>query len=176
MVQVTEENRCLSLSLSNDEKCSPKWLKLRSSLIELIQSKKKKLCPSADFVEYFVSPSQLGLLTYKSLSQLTIFEMKSTARSALLQSKFVRDVSQKERIAPWSLLLADPYLVLHHSLVQELFDAKKAHELAPSSLLKEVRHHITDIPIPESTTHQSLQRLLNGFSVFASRNPLVSAI
>ena len=175
MVQVTEENRCISFSMSADGRGSPKWLKLRSSLIELIQLKKKKLCPSVDFTEYFIYPSQVGLLTHKSLSQLTVFEMKSVTRCALLQNKFALDVSEKKKIEPRSLILTDPYLVLHHTLVQQLFDDKKAHELVPSSLLKQIRHQITDIPIPENTTYQSLQKLLNVFSIFAGRNPLVSA-
>ena len=174
MVQVTEENRCISLSLSIDEECSSSWLKLRSFLTEFILSKSKKHCPMVDFTEYFISPSQLGLLSEKNLSKLTIFEMKNVSRNALLRSKFVRDVNQKERISPRSLLLADPYLVLHPTLVQELFDPKKTNELVPSSSLKEVRRHFKDIPVPVNMTYQSLQKQLNTLSVFSGRNPMVS--
>ena len=87
MVQVTEENRCISLSLSVDEECSSSWLKLRSSLAELILSKKEKLCPAVHLTEYFISPSQLGLLSEKNLSQLTVFEMKNVSRNVLLRKQ-----------------------------------------------------------------------------------------
>ena len=167
MVQVTEENCCISLSLSVDEKCSSKWLKLRSSLTELIFSKKEKFC--------FISPSQQGLISEKNLSQFTVFEMKNVSRNVLLRSKFVHDVNYKERIGPNSLLLADPYLVLPPTLVQQLFDPKKVNELVPSSSLKEVRHHFKDIPVAVNMTYQSLQKQLNNLSVFAGRNPMVSA-
>ena len=93
MVQVTEEKCCISLSLSVDKEGSSKWLKLRSSLIHAILSKKEKLCPSVEFIEYLIHPSQLGLVFHKSLSQLSVFEMKSATRCALLRSKFVLDVN-----------------------------------------------------------------------------------
>ena len=174
MVQVTEENRCISLSLSTDKECSPRWLKLRSSLTELILSKKEKLCPTVEFTEYFISPSQLGLLSQNNLSQLTVFEMKNVSRNVLLESKFVCDVDGKERIDPRLLLLADPYLVLRPTLVQQLFDPKKANEMVPSGSLEEVRHHFMDIPVPVNMTYRSLQKQLNNLSVFAGRNPMVS--
>ena len=176
MVQVTEENRCISLSLSTEKECSSKWLKLRSSLIDMILSKKEQFCPSVDFTEYLVSPSQQDLLSHKTLSQLIVFEMKNVARCVLLRSRFVLDISQKEKIFPSSLLLADPYLLLHPALVRQLFDREKANELVPSSLLREVSHHITDTSVLESTTYQSLQKVLNGLSIFAGRNPMVSGI
>ena len=171
MVQVTEENRCISLSLSTDKKFSSKWLKLRCSLIEFILSKKNKLCPTVDFTEYFVSPSQLGLLSQKNLSQLTVFEVKNVSRNMLLRSEFVLDVNQKERISPHSLLLADPYMVLRPTVVQQLFDPKRANELVPSSSLNEVRHHFKEIPLSANLTYQSLQKQLNTLSVFAGRKP-----
>ena len=92
----------------------------------------------------------------------------------LLRSKFVLDVSQKEKISPSSLLLADPYMVLRPALVQQLFDSNKANELVPSNLLKEVRHYVTYIPVPENATFQFLQKQLNNLSIFAGRNPMVS--
>ena len=99
--------------------------------------------------------------------------MKSVTRCVLLGSKFVLDVSQKEKVSPSSLLLADPYVVLRPALVHQLFDSNKANELVPSTLLKEVRHHITHIPLPDNTTYLSLQKQLNNLSVFAGRNPMV---
>ena len=176
LVQVTEENRCVSLSLSIEEQCSSKWLKLRSSLIDLILSKKEKLCPTTEFTEYFISPSQLDLLSENSLCELTVFEMKDVSRNALLRSKFVHDVSQKDKTSPQSLLLADPYLVLCPAFVQQLFDSEKANELVLSSSLKEVRHHFTDIPVPQNTTYKSLQTQLNNLSIFVGRNPMVSVL
>ena len=100
--------------------------------------------------------------------------MKDVSWNALLGSKFIHDVNQKERISPRSLLLADPYLVLPPTFVQQLFDPKKVNELVSSSSLKEVRHHFTGIPVPLNMMYQSLQKQLNNLSVFAGRNPMVS--
>ena len=160
--------------MSVDKTCSSKWLKLRNSLIDIILSKKEKLCPSVEFAEYYVSPSQLGLLSRKSLSQLTVFEMKSVSRSVMLQSKFVHDVNRTEKILTNFLPLADPYLFLHPAYVQPLFDSNKANRLVLPSLLKEVRTHITDFPFPENMTYFSLRKQLNRLSVFAGRDPMVS--
>ena len=93
----------------------------------------------------------------------------------LLQSKFVRDVDQKEEISSHSLLLADPYLILPPTLVQQLFHPKKADELVLSSSLKVIHHHFTNIPVPVKMTYQSLQKQLNNLSVFAGRNSMVRA-
>ena len=174
MVQVTERNCRVSLSLSVDEEGSPRWLKLRSSLIHVILSKKEKLCPSVEFTEYLIHPSQLGLVSHKSLSQLSVFEMKTVIRCALLRSKFVLDVKQTERSSPSSLFLADPYLILHPKLVHHLFDSEKADQQVPSSFLREVCRQISSIPFLENMTYLSLQKQLNCLSIFAGRNPLVS--
>ena len=142
----------------------------------MVLSKKEKLSPTLEFSEYLVSPSQLTLIFHKNLDQLTVFDMKSIARCALLRTEFVQDVSQKEKISPSTLLLADPYLVLHPTSVQLLFDIEKSTDLVPSSLLKEVRHHFSDIPVSANTSYQSLQNQLNKLSIFAGRNPMVSGI
>ena len=174
MVHITEENHCVSFAVSLDEEFPSKSLELCSSLITKILTMKKELCPSVDVIEYLISPSHLSLLFEKTLSQLTVFEMKDVARCILCRNRFVLDVKGKDRISAAALISTDPYLILRPTTVQELFDSNKLTELVPAGLLEEVQHHIQEIFVPENSTYESLQKQLNKMSIFAGRNPLVS--
>ena len=174
MVHITEENRCVSFVVSFNQAIPYKSLELCSSLIDKILTMKKELCPSVDIIEYLVSPSHLSLLFGRTLSQLTVFEMKDVSRCILLRNQFVLDVKGKERISAAALISTDPYLILRPTTVQELFESNKSTELVPACLLEEIRHHIQEIFIPQNSTYGSLQKQLNKMSIFAGRNPLVS--
>ena len=52
MIQISEENRCISLLVSMNQECPAKSLELRCSAIDTIRSKQKELCSSVQVHEF----------------------------------------------------------------------------------------------------------------------------
>ena len=133
MVQVSDENRCVSLLVSSNQECLAKSLELRSSVIDTIRSKQKELCSSVEVQEYLISPSQLSHVPDCNFSQLTVFAMEDVARNVRNKSRFVLDIKRKEKISIEHLLHFDPYQVLPSTAVQQLFASDKWKEPVPPS-------------------------------------------
>ena len=133
-VQVSDENRCVSLLVSSNRECPGESLELRSSVIDTIRSKLNELCSSVEVHEYLISPSQLSHVPDCNFSELTVFAMEDVARNVRDKSPFVFDTKRRERINLEHLLHFDPYTsVLPPTAVQELFASDKWSEPVPAS-------------------------------------------
>ena len=133
ILQISDENRCVSLLVSSNQECSTDSLKLRSSVIDTIRSKLKELCSSVEAHENLISPSQLSHIPDRNFSEITVFAMEDVARSIRDTKRFVLDSKRKERISLKCLLHFDPYQVLPPMAVQQLFANKKLSEPVPAS-------------------------------------------
>ena len=133
MVQVTEENHCISLLVSLNQECPADSLDLCSSMIDLIRSKQKELCSSIEVYEYLISPSELSHVPHRNFSQLTVFAIEDVAKSVWDKKWFVFDSKRKERISLECLQHFDPQQVLPPTAVQQLFASDKSSEPVPAS-------------------------------------------
>ena len=133
MVQVSDENRCVSLLVSSNQEYPTDSLELRSSVIDTIRSKQKELCSSVQVHEYLISPSQLSQVPDRNFSELTVFAMEDVPRNVRCKKQVVSDCKRKERISLERLLHFDPYQVLSPTAVHQLFASDKWSEPVPSS-------------------------------------------
>ena len=131
IIQVSEENRCVSLLVSLNQECPTKSLELRSSAIDTIRSKQKGLCSSVKMHEFLISPSELSHVPDRNFSDLTVFAMEDVAISILDKEQFVCDTKRKERISLEHLLHFDPYQVLPPTAMQQLFASDKSFKPVP---------------------------------------------
>ena len=133
MVQVSDENRCVSLLVSLNQECPDELLELRSSVIDTIRSKQKELCSSVEIHEYLISPSQLSHVPYRNFSELTVFATEDVVKSIRNKKHFVSDCKRKERLRLACLLHFDPYQVFTTTALQELFASDRLSEPVPAS-------------------------------------------
>ena len=133
MVQVSEENCCVSLLVSLNQECLANSLELCSFVIDTIRSKQKELCSSIEVHEFLISPSELSHVPCCSFSQLTVFTMEDLARNVRCKKKFVFDTKRKKRISLECLLHFEPYKILPPTSLQQLFPSGKWSEPVPAS-------------------------------------------
>ena len=125
MVQVSDENRCVSLLVSSNQEYPANSLELRSFVIDTIRSKQKELCSSVHVHEYIISPSHLSHVPDRNFSELTVFAMEDVARNIRGKKRVVSDCKRKETIRLEHLLHFDPYQVLPPASLEQLFSSDK---------------------------------------------------
>ena len=133
IVQISEENRSVSLLVSLNQECPAKSLELRSSVIDTIRSKQKELCASVKVNEFLISPSELSHVPDRNFSDLTVFAMEDVAISVRDKERFVLDTKLEKRISLEHLLHFDPCKALSPTAVQQLFASDKWSEPVPAS-------------------------------------------
>ena len=131
IIQVSEENRCVSVLVSLNQECPAKSLELCSSTIDTIRSKQKELCSSVKKHEFLISPSELSHVPDCNVSDLTVFAMEDVVISIRDKERFVFDTKREKRISLNHLLHFDPYQVFHPTAMQQLFASDKSFEPVP---------------------------------------------
>ena len=179
VVEFSEQHRRVSVIVSCDESNITEHVKLRSSLIAKILAILGEFCPQVELEEYVIPSCEVMQLLDHDLAEMNVFPMRDVARSILRRKELVpsaADMKKKEPLS--SLLSSDPYQLLHPRTVQLLFDKDKSSQLASESILRAVGGQVRGmgfLSLPAKPTHQDLQDQLNKLSIFAGRNPLVSA-
>ena len=149
-----------------------------SAVIRLVLDLKQQLCPNVETDEYLISPSLLNWSAADwcvSPSDNDLFPIENVAKSMLLHDEYIlsRAHSASEDFATKDVLQFEPYYQLSPSSVCELIDSSKADEIVSHSLLREVKSRC-QLNQLERQTHSNLKKQIDQFSIFASRDPIVS--
>ena len=124
--------------------------------------------------------SHLPLFTcysFTALSNADLIDMHDVARSMLLHEDFILDhkkgrvLFQTEEAIPF-----EPYYLLSPSSVCQLFNSSMAEQPVPISLIQEVSRLYQPLKMKLQSYRESCREFVNGLSMFAGRNPLVSSL
>ena len=180
IVELIDYNRRVVVAMSHKTDSRPvECSKHRSAVIRLVLDLKQQLCPNVETDEYLISPSLLNNWSAAdwcvSPSDNDLFPIENVAKSMLLHKPYIhsRAHSASDHFATKDVLQFEPYYQLSPSSVCELMDSSKADEIVSHSLLREVKSRC-QLNQLERQTHSNLKKCIDQFSIFASRDPMVS--
>ena len=137
-VKCNSEKACIVAVVSYNDETRLEHLKIRSSLIKLILTIVKEICPTVDLMEYIVPGSQVHSLLRSNFKDLTLYSIEDIGRAALMNEKTVASTN-KIPIDMSSLIYDDPFLHLTIAHCQHLFDEALSSQPVPDSFLEEVK-------------------------------------
>lgn len=165
LVEVSEHNRCVTILVSK----GLKGKQVFSLLIREVLKLQEDLSPCA-YTEYIISPIKDACVT--PVSQHVVYELQDVARATLVRSwmdtekDVVKDIGAEE-----------PYLFLVPVIIKDLFDKSKEDEVFPDGQIHQICCDVIAMHKNLSCsqlTYLDVRNILNKFSTFAGRNPLVS--
>ena len=179
IVEVVEEGRSVIVLVSLRSSQPSAYAELCSSLVGTVLSIQQEVCKGVHLHESLMSQTQLQNYPWDDkMSSLALFDIKNIAQSILEKKPCVVDRNGKEMLSLEKSLPFEPYCILRQSSIKLLFDSSKEDQPAPSSLIHEVRTGCRQIlpanSLAKGISLGSLRILLNRFSLFVGRNPLVS--
>ena len=176
VIEVLDNNRWVLVTMSSEDTHSIQHTaaKLRSSLIGLVLHRQQKHCPCIDVSEFLISPELVRQYPFDSLPDSNLFHIRQVAESILQQKLVVPSYKDGRGYLRVQLLPLEPYHLLPHSIVCELWDPKMANESVPTPLLQKIRQFREQSKV-KSQVYAELREDLKGLSIFADRNPLVSS-
>ena len=174
VVELIDNNRRVLLAMSYDKPCAEQFAKLRSSLIALIIGLRQEHCASVEVSDYLVSPSLVQQYPFDTLPDTDLFDIHDVGRSILQSKPVVLSYKDGRGSLNTSSIPYEPYQFLAKSYVFQLLNSKIADEPVPSSLLHCIRHVFHQFKM-KPQNYKQLRECLDGMSIFAGRNPLVSA-
>ena len=179
IVEVLEEGRCVIVLVSLGSSQPSAYAELCSSLVATVLSIQEEVCQGVQLHESLISQTQLQHYPWDDeMSSLALFDIKNIAQSILEKKPCVVDRSGREMLYLEKSLPFEPYCALKQSSIQLIFDDSRQDQLTSSSLIHEVRTGCRQIlptnSLAKGITLGSLRVMLNRFSLFVNRNPLVS--
>ena len=179
---VTDCNRQLKLLSSHKE--DKESLEVFSSLVSQILSLVEKLCPSCEFQEYFMTPAQVQeAVSVDTLNNLTLFKIEEIARSAVLKTNphgITNGMTEEYHINSSVLVRRrEPYFCLLPRVIRELFNEERSDLMVTEESLEHIKSSVSGkivLFLPSQPTHKHIRELLNKYSLFAGRNPIVSVV
>ena len=177
LVELLDNNRRVLVAMSYSKDRPMEHAKLRSSLISLVHHLHQEHCSSVEVYECLISPSLVQQYPFNDLPDTDLFDIQDVAESILCQKPFIS--SQSEccigRLPTQSLPL-EPYHLLSPSSVCELFNHSNADQPVPTTLLREITKHFSQLKMKPQVYYKELREHLDNHSLFAGRNPLVSNV
>ena len=180
LVELIDYNQRVVVAMSHKTDSRPvECSKHRSAVIRLVLDLKQQLCPNVETEEYLISLSLLNNWSAadwcESPSDNDLFPIENVAKSMLLHKPYIISHAgiTSDLFATKDVLQFEPYYQLSPSSVCELMDSSKAAEIVSHSLLREVKSRC-QLNQLERQTHSSLKKCIDQFSIFASRDPIVS--
>ena len=176
IVQMSENNRCITVLTSNDE--ASMACQLQSKIINDIFNLQKDTCPSYDITECLISPSDIGRSLTDRISDIPVFVMRDVTHAMLTNTKYVTDDSGTTTVEVASLFFEnEPFSKVCPEFIKVLFNSVKSSELLPSIYLEYLCSRcsaIMKLCALKDYTFFSVREHLNSHSMFAGRDPLVS--
>ena len=174
MVEVSEDNRCVTILLSDND--SIQACQLRTSLIKDILNLKNELCPCK--AQQFVIPcGNAKDVIDKEVRHRTLYALGEVARGVILRGH-VRDSNRllDEALDVKAIISEnEPFLCIDPQVTVALFDDDNRKLQLPDSSIQHIQETCGHtFSLPTNLTHHSIREHLSRFSVFAGRNPLVS--
>ena len=171
VIELLDNNRCVMVAMSFTSRVE--YAKLRGSLIALIRNLlHKQHSPALEVCEFLISPNLVHQYPIDTIPDTDLFDMYYVARSILLRKPIVLSHGDGHGHLKTQSLPFEPYHLLAPSYVSQLFNPNMADQPVPGPLLQEVRQlcRQTKVEFGELREH------LDGLSLFAGRNPLVSSV
>ena len=177
VIEVLDNNRQVVVAMSCDESdhtSQTEHAKLRSSLISLIRSLQYEYCNILSVCEFLISPDLVRQYPMDSnLPDSGLFDICHVARAMLLHKKVVPSYKDSSGCLPLQSLPFEPYHRLESSFIFQLLNPDKADEEVPTSLLHKIRTLCHQFKM-KPQVNKNLREYIDGLSLFAGRNPLVS--
>ena len=174
VIEVLDNNRRVVVAMSCDESdhtSQTEHAKLRSSLISLIRSLQHEYCSILSVREFLISPDLVRQYPM-DLPDSDLFNICHVARAMLLRKKVVPSYKDSSGCLRLQSLPFEPYHRLEAPFICQLLNPDKADEEVSASLL----HRIQKLCHQEPQVYKDLREYIDGLSLFAGRNPLVSTL
>ena len=172
MVEVTEDNRCVTVLVSRSSLIES--YQLRASLIKEVLKLKNELCPCTS-KQFIIPPGDVKDVMEKKQKNHILYALRDAAKGVLTKE----NVTSSDECVPVHLVVGEkePYICIVPFVTKALFtDTNKDLPLPDHYVrhIKEVCEEIMSLYPSSDFTHLSVREHLNKYSIFAGRNPLVS--
>ena len=183
VVELVDHKRCVMVVMSHMTRSRKvKLIKCRSKVIRLILNLKQEFCPHMETAEYLISPSKLQKWPEDNVhfpDDGDLLSIVNAAESMLKKSPYILSLkgTSEECNSTEQVLLDEPYHLMKTSTVCDLMDDNKKNKLISSpSVLREVNNscHLNQSDL-SPTCHLCLRECVDRLSIFAGRDPIVSA-
>ena len=177
MVEVTEHNRCVTILVSNSHLIES--YQIRTLLIREVINLKNELC-QCKTEQFVIAPGNVRNVIDKEMRHRTLCSLKDVARGVLVKGlvRYINSTSDERRDVQSVVGEKEPYYCIDPLVTKSLFSDSKKDSPLPSQYIQHVKEMCREIMtwyLPSSdSTHLSIRKHLNQFSIFAGRNPFVS--
>ena len=176
VVEVTDNNRCVTVFVSNDKGVESQ--KICCSVIKLVLSLQKQFCP-CKINEYIISCGSLADVRGKAISELILYRVNDVARGMLVNEEiFDHNEVQDSPINVKHICPHEPYISLAPAVIHALFSTSKTNQVIPERFLQHIQEFAPNIMSSYNTfkgsTYSAVTSHLNEYSFFHGQNPLVS--
>ena len=183
VVEMVDHKRCVIVVMSHMTRSRKvKLIKCRSKVIRLILDLKQEFCPHMETAEYLISPSKLKEWPTDDVhfpDDSDLLSIVNVAKSMLKKSPYILNLAgtSEEFNSTEQVLLDEPYHLMRTSTVCDLMEnSKKTKLISSSKVLCEVNNacllNQSDL---SPTCHLCLRERVDRLSIFAGRDPIVSA-
>ena len=176
VVEVTDNNRCVTVFISNDKEVESQ--KMCCSVIKLVLSLQKQFCP-CKIKEYIIPSGSLADIRSNPISKRIVYEVKNVAEGMLMNEDiFDHNKVQDSLINVKDICPHEPYMSLAPAVIHALFSSSKANQVIPERFLQHIIEFAPRIMSSYNTskgsTYSDVASHLNDYSFFTGQNPLVS--
>ena len=175
-VEVTDDNRCVTVFVSNVNKVESQ--KVCCSVIKLVLSLQKQFCP-CKVEEYIIPSGSLADIRNKAISERILYRVNDVAQGMLVNEEiFDHNEVQESPINVKHICPHEPYISLVPAVIHALFSDSKANQVIPEKLLQHIQEFAPSIMSSynksKGNTYSDVASHLNDYSFFTGQNPLVS--
>ena len=176
VVEVTDDNRCLTVFVSNLKGIESQ--KICCSIIKLVLSLQKWFCP-CKIEEYIIPSGSLADIRSKAISKRILYRLNDVSRGMLFNKEiFDHNEVQDSPINVKHICPHEPYISLAPAVIHALFSNNKANQVIPERFLQHIQEVAPNIMSSYNTskgsTYYDVASHLNDYSFFTGRNLLVS--
>ena len=176
VVEVTDNSRCVTVFVSNDNGVESQ--KICCSVIKLVLSLQKQFCP-CKIEEYIIPSGSLAGIHSKAISKRILYRVNDVAPGMLINKEiFDHNEIQDSPINVKHICPHEPYISLAPAVIHALFSDSKANQVIPERFLQHIQEFTHSIMSSynksKRTTYSDVASHLNDYSFFTGQNPLVS--
>ena len=176
VVEVTDNNRCVTVFVSNDKGVESQ--KICCSVIKLVLSLQKQFSP-CEIDEYIIPCGSLTDVRSKTISERILYRVSDVAHEMLVSNEiFDHNEVQDSPINVKHICPHEPYISLAPAVIHALFSTSKANQVIPERFLQHIQECAPNIMSSYNSskgrTYFDVASHLNDYSFFTGRNPLVS--
>ena len=173
VVEVTDNNRCVTVFVSNDNGVESQ--KMCCSIIKLVLSLQKQFCP-CEIEEYIIPSGSLAGIRSKAISKRILYRVNDVARGMLVNKEIFDQNGVQGNVK--HVCPHEPYISLAPAVIHALFSNNKANQVISERFLQHIQEFAPSVMSSYNTskgsTYSDVASHLNDYSFFSGQNPLVS--